>query len=89
MLELCRVVTDFDNVKFSNNSILGRAKRPLDLWSLARQESRVDLQVLREFFASRSNFVRFACKESGIAERICVTPKTISKIRKEITFGKD
>ena len=47
--------------KFSTNSILGRAKRL----------SRADFQVLREFFASRSNFVRFACKESGIAER-CV-----------------
>ena len=32
-------MTDFDNVKFSNNSILGRAKR----------HSRADLQVLREF----------------------------------------
>jgi len=33
-LRICRVVTDFDNVKFSNNSI--------------------DLQVLREFFASKA-----------------------------------
>ena len=71
--------------KFGKNSILGRAKRP----------SRADIEALREFY-ERYELLLQRCPGivehldlQDIASFLNVTPKTISMIRKNITFSKD
>ncbi len=71
--------------KFGKNGILGRAKRP----------SRADIEALREF-CERYELLLQRCPGivehldlQDIASFLNVTPKTISMIRKNITFSKD
>ena len=53
----------------------------------------IDIKVLREFCEREGKMVEYGIVEhlalQDIASFLNVTPKTISMIRKDITFGKD